>query len=259
MPEREGVMKNPTRLLLAAALLAIPVAQAADIKVLCSQPMRGPLAGIAEAFQRDTGHRVELVFGVSDEMLKRLAAGEPADAVVLTRRFFETAVKAGHVVGGSGIEVGRLGIGVVVRAGAAVPDISTPEALKRALLDADTVVFNQRASGIHFAGVLERLGIAGAVKARSRRPEVDADVFEQIQKGKGRDVGVVLMASVPADGGKTVKLVGPLPAKLQSYEPYFAGLTTNARTPVAAKAFAAFLTSAKTKATLAQRGVDQAK
>src|SRR5262245_5378969 len=134
-------MKHPSRVLLAVGMLVLLApsgALPADIRVLCSQPMRVPLTGMAETFQRDTGHRVEFVFGVSDDMLKRLAAGETADAVVLTRRFFETAMKAGHVVGGSRIEIGRLGIGVVVRAGAAVPDISTPEALKRALLEADT-------------------------------------------------------------------------------------------------------------------------
>jgi len=221
--------------------------------------MRGPVAGLADAFGRDTGHRVEFVFAISPELVKRLAGGEAADAVVLTRGSFDDAMKAGRVIGGSRTEVGRIGVGVMVRAGTTAPDISTPDALKKALLDADTLVFNQRQSGTHFAGVLERLGIAGEVKAKSNRPEVDAGVFEHVRNGKGKDLAITNLTTIMADGGKTVRLVGPLPEQLQSYEPYLAGLTANAKSPDAAKAFIGFLTSPQTKATLAKRGVDQAK
>jgi len=256
-------MKNPFRSFAATGILAFVAAaasvHAADIRVFCAGPMQAPLAGIGESFGRDTGHRVELVFGPSPALIKRLVGGEAADVVVFPRGPFEDAVKTGKVAGASRIAVGRIGVGVMVRAGAAAPDISTPDALKRALLGADSLAFNQRASGTHFAGVLERLGIAGDVKGKSKRPEVDLGVFEHVQKGKGKDLGISTLAAIMADGGKTVRLVGPLPGQLQNYEPYVAGLTANSKSPDAARAFIRFLTSPQTKATMAKRGVEQAK
>jgi molybdate transport system substrate-binding protein len=255
-------MKNPVRFFATTvflALLAVTAAvQAADVKVFCSLPMRGPVAGLADAFLRDTGHRVEFVFGVSTDLVKRVAAGEAADAVLFGRSYFEDSVKTGKVLAGSRTEVGRISVGVMARAGAAAPDVSTPEKLKRAVLDADSLAFNQRTSGKHFAAVLERLGIAGEVKGRSKRPDVDQGVFEHVQKGKGKDFGIATIAVIMADGGKTVRLVGPLPEELQLYDPYVAGLTANAKSPDAASAFIRFLTSPQTKATLAKRGVGQA-
>lgn len=255
-------MKNPIRsfLVVGVLFLFVPAAvEAADIKVLASLPMQGPLAGLADAFARDTGHRVEVVFGTTPALVKRLAAGESADAVVFSGRSFEDAVKAGKVVGGSRTEIGRVGVGVMVRAGATAPDVSTPDALKKALLDADSVVFNQRESGTHFARVLERLGIAAEVKGKTKRPEVDAGIFEHLRNSKGKDLAITNFTTIVADGGKTGRFVALLPAQLQSYQPYFAGLTVNAKSPDAAKAFIAFLTSSQTKATLAKRGVEQAK
>ena len=253
---------GPARLLFAVGMLALLMpagARAADIRVFCSNPMEGPVAGLGEAFGRATGHRVEFVFGVSTNLVKRLTGGESADAVLLTRSTFEAAIKAGILMNASRAEIGRVGIGVVVRAGAAGPDISTPDALKKALLDADSVVFNQRVSGAHFAGVLELLGIAAAVKEKSMRPEIDAEVFEQVAGGKGRDLGISTLTIIMADGGKTVRLVGPLPVELQNYEPYLAAVTANARSPDAAGAFITFLASAQARATLAKRGVEQAR
>ena len=220
--------------------------------------MEGPVAGLGEAFGRDTGHRVEFVFGVSNNLVKRLEGGEGADAVLLTRSTFEAAMRTGVLAGASRAEIGGVGIGVIVRAGAAAPDISTPDALRKALLAADSVVINQRASGAHFAGVLERLGIAAAVKDKSRRPELDAGVIDEVGRGRGKDLGISTLTIIMADGGKTVRLAGPLPGELQNCEPFLAAVTANAKSPEAAGDFIAFLTSPQTRATLAKRGVEPA-
>lgn len=252
-------MKIPLGLFLVIGSLTVllPAAvEAADIRVLCTNSLQGPLAGVADAFSRQNGHRVEFVFGSAPQLIKRLIDGEAADVVIFTPRSFENAVKTGKVIGESRTEIGRISVGIMVRTGTVAPEISTPESLKKALLEADSLVFNQRTSGVHFARVLERLGIAGEVKSKSRRPEFDVGVFEEIHNGKGKDLGVTTLPAIMADGGKTVRLVGPLPAELQSYESFIAGLTANARSPAAAKALIAFLTSAQTKATLAKRGVD---
>jgi len=230
-------MRNPLRLFLAAGLLAVlvpPSIWAADVRILAINPMRGPLSGLADTFGRDTGHRVEFVFGVPNDLIKRLTGGEAADVVMFTRTEFEGVMKTGKVVGGSRVEVGRVGVAVMVRAGTVAPDVSNPDALKKALLDADSIAFNQRASGTYFAGVLDRLGIAAEVKGKTKRPEADAGVFEHVRMSKGKDLGILSVAAIMGDEGKTVRMAGPLPGKLQSYEPYIAGLTTSARSPDAA-------------------------
>ena len=255
-------MRNLFRHLLAAAGLAclLPVTvDAADIRVFAINPLRGPFAGLAETFSRDTGHHVEIVFGAPPALIKRLTAGESADLVVFAQNSLEGAMKTGRLGGGSTTEIGRAGVGVVVRAGTAAPNISTADALKKALLDADSLVFNQLASGRYFATVVERLGITDQIKAKTKRPEADADVFEHMRNSKGKDIGILSLPAIMADGGKTVRMAGPLPGQLQHYEPYLAALTVNAKSPDAAKAFVAFLTSPQTRATLAKRGVEQTK
>lgn len=257
-------MRCTARLLSRVAIVALlmPAASpAADIRVLVSNPVEGPIAAIAAPFSGATGHRAEFVFGVSTNLVQRLESGETADAVVLPRATFEAAAKSGLLAAASRTEVGRVGIGVVVRAGSATTDVSTPDALKRALLGADSIVYNdeRRASGAHFARVLERLGIAAAVKDRSRRVETDARVFAEVAKGTGRDYGASTLTIIMADAGRTVRLAGPLPEELQNDEPYLAAVTASAGSPDAARAFIAFLTSPQARATLAQRGLEQAR
>src|SRR5262249_46333907 len=124
------------------------------------------------------------------------------------------------------------------------------------LLGADTVVFNKRTTGTYFAEVLERLGIADELKGRIVLAEFNAGVFEHMRKGKGKDVGFATMTVIMEEGGEKVRLGGRLPEPVESYEPYYAGLTVDAKSPDAARAFIHFLMSPQTQATLTKRGVE---
>jgi molybdate transport system substrate-binding protein len=223
------------------------------IKVLSDGPLRPALIQIGEAFRRDTGHQVEFTFGTSPVVHKKVADGEAADVLIIQPNFIEELVKGGKVVGGEHPVIGRVGFGLTTRAEAPAPAITTTEALKQALLAADSIVFNNVASGNYFAKVLDRLNIADTVKTKVIRVDPPV-VFERILQGTGNDIGVGTITQIIATKG--LKLVGPLPAEIQSHIVYAAAPMTSAKSPQAAKAFISFLTTSAAKAAFAATGVE---
>ena len=155
---------------LAVALAS--AAHAAEIKLMSSGGMRVALIDLTPAFERATKHKVVATYGAPGTIRDRVLAGEPMDVLVFPGLGIDALAKEGKIISGSKVILARSGMGVAVRAGAPKPDISTPEALKRTLLAAKSIVYTDPAlgspSGVHFAKVLERLGIAEEMKAKSR-------------------------------------------------------------------------------------------
>src|SRR6266849_2570571 len=149
------------------------------VKVISDGPLRPALEQIAEAFHRQTGNQVEFVFGTSPVIHKKVADGETADVLIIQPNFISELVKAGKVVPGEHPVVGRVGFGLAVRADAPARDISTVDAFKQTLLNADSLIFNNVASGNYFAQVLDRLGIAEAMKAKVVRLDAVA-VYDRV-------------------------------------------------------------------------------
>ena len=208
---------------------------------------------VEESFRRESGNTVKFEFGLSPVIHKRVLDGEPADVVIIQPNFIEELVNAGKLAPGSHPIVARVGIGLFTRADAANPDISTPAALKQALLSADALVFNNVASGNYFATVLERLGIAEAVKDKVTRAS-PADVVTRIVQGKGtiNDIGVGTITLILVD--KRLKMIGPLPGELQSYLVYAAAIASSAQSRDAGMDFIRFLTSAGARAAFTAAG-----
>jgi molybdate transport system substrate-binding protein len=229
------------------------VANAAEVKVLSDSPLEPALVGITEAFRRESGHEVKFVFGLSPVIHKRVTDGETADVIIIQPNFIDEFVKTGKVAAGEHPVVGRVGIGLMTRADAAAPDISSSQALKQALLSADALVFTNLASGNYFATVLQRLGIGEAIKAKITRTS-PADVVVRIVQGKGNDIGVYPVTFILAD--KRLKLIGELPSEFQSYLVYTAALMTGAQSPDAATEFIRFLASPGSKAAFAAAGAN---
>jgi len=234
-------------------IFSSPVANAAEVKVLSDSPLEPALVGITEAFRRESGHEVKFVFGLSPVIHKRVTDGETADVIIIQPNFIDEFVKIGKVAAGEHPVVGRVGIGLMTRADAAAPDVSTSQALKQALLSADAVVFTNLASGNYFATVLQRLGIAEAIKVKITRTS-PADVVVRIVQGKGNDIGVYPVTFILAD--KRLKLIGELPSEFQSYLVYAAALMTGAQSPDAATKFIRFLASPGSKAAFAAAGAN---
>jgi molybdate transport system substrate-binding protein len=218
------------------------------IKIFGDGPLEPALVKIAEVFRRDSGHEAQFVFGLSPVIHKKVIDGEWGDAIVIQPNFIDELVRDGKVVAGQHSIVTRVGIGLLARAGTPARDVSTPEKLKRVLLSADSLVFNNVASGNFFAKILERLGIADAIKDKTTRT-TPADVVARVLQDKGNTIGVGTTTLIIAN--KRLALVGALPSELQSRISYAAALMTNSQQPEAAKAFISLLASRQSKDTFA--------
>jgi len=235
------------------AVLLAGAAQAATLKVLCDGPLAPALPAVGEAFKKKTGHQVEFAFAPSPVIHKRIAEGESADVVIVQPNFLAELAAKGKVDPGDHPAFGRVGIGLAARADAPARDIKTVDAFKQVLLKADTIVFNNVASGNQFAKVLERLGIAEDVKAKVVRTE-PGKMFEPILSSSGDDLAAGAITLIRAD--TRLRLIGALPAELQTYLQYAAIPLTGAPNMKAAVDFVRFLFTPAVKAQLAAAGVD---
>jgi molybdate transport system substrate-binding protein len=251
-------MTNIIRVLVVVCALGIMTAQLSahaqeKIRVLSDGPLRPALIKIGEAFCRESGNQVEFVFGTSPVIHKKIADGETADVLIIQPNLVTELVQAGKVVPGEYPVVGRVGFGLAVRADAPARDISTTEAFKQTLLNADSLIFNNVASGNYFAKVLERLAIAEAVKPKVVRLDPSA-VNDRLIRGKGNDIGVGMIPLINTTKG--LRLLGPLPAELQGYIAYAAVPITSSTSPQTGKAFLKFLASPAAKVAFAANGVE---
>lgn len=238
-----------------AALVAVPAA-AAEIHVLCAGAARGSVVPLIEPFQRETGHSINFSYGTAGQILAKLKEGQRPDVVIVTTPVIADLEKAGTVEAGSATPLGRTAIGVAVAEGAPLPDISSADALRRALLAARAVAYIDPAvggtSGKHFAAVLARLGIENEIKAKAVLVP-GGYAAERVAKGEADLVVHQISEILPVKG---VKLVGPLPAELQLYTTYTAGLINGTPNASAAQAWIRYLSGPAGRKSFADRGLE---
>jgi molybdate transport system substrate-binding protein len=239
---------------LLAAVLLSPPAHAAEITVLSGGAVEPGLKAAAAAFEKQSGHTVKITFNTTPQMLKRVEGGESFDVVVAPPAAIKQFAAAGKVEEG-GANVGRVGLGVVVRPGAPVPDISSAEAIRRAVLEAESIVFNRASSGLYFEGLLKKMGIYDQIESKTSRYATGAEVMEHVLKGKGKEVGFGPITEILEFKDKGLRLVGPLPAEIQNYTSYTAVPMTGRPNAEAARALAAFL-GGKGKPLFVAAGID---
>ena len=246
------------RALLLAVVLSLWAGrgEAAELQVLSAGAMRSIVTELAAAFEKETGNPVKLTFGTVGAIKAKLADGAPADVVIMTDEAMKEMARQGAVVEGSWTAIGRTGIGVAVRDGAPKPDIGSPEALKQTLLSTKSLVYIDPAqggtSGIHFASVLQKLGIADAVKSKTTLVPGGYPA-ELVAKGDVEMVVHQISEIIPVKG---VTLVGPLPKELQKITVYAAGVTVASASPPTSRVFVAFLARPAFKPKLAAAGLD---
>lgn len=229
-------------------------ARAAEITVWTSRAIATVLAEIGPEFERMTGHKLKVTSDLPTAFARRAQAGEQFDILISGSAAVDEWIKAGRIMAGTRKEIARSGIGVGVRAGARKPDISTVDAFKRALLHAKSIAYLRVGSGIYIDGLVERLGVAGAIKSKVTRPETDV-VSELVAKGD-IELGLVVITQILTTAG--VDFVGPLPPEIQSYVIFTAGLSVNAKEPEAAKQLIQFLTSPRAIRVIKTQGMEPA-
>ena len=254
MPPVTALRTKPaTAALFALATLAATSAHAAEVTILSGGAAKAGLLEVILAFEAATGHKVKAEFAPMGALVKRLSGGDKPDVVVVTEDVLPDVAAKGMIAPGSTAEVGRVGVGVAVKADATAPDISTPEAFKAALLAAKSIVMIDPAtgtSGRHVAKVFADLGITDALKEKTKYLQ-GGYVVEPVGRGE-IELGLHQITEIlPVPG---VKLVGPLPAPLQKVTVYVAGVGASAPNADAAKAFVALLAKPDIRAKLTAKG-----
>ena len=233
-------------------------AAAAEIKVLTAGAFKQVLLMLVPDFEKQTGHKVIVQNDTVGALAKRIEGGEVFDLAVLTPAAVNDLSSKGKFVAGSRTNLGRVGVGVVVKEGTPKPDISSVEAFKKALLAAKSVAYIDPAaggsSGIYVAGLLDRLGVAAEVKPKAKLIPGGA-VAEHIARGEA-ELGIHQISEIlPVKG---VTLVGPLPADIQNYTVYAAGLGAHGKESEAAKALLKTLSGPAAADVLKSKGMEPA-
>jgi molybdate transport system substrate-binding protein len=233
------------------ALLAGSVT-AAEITVISTPgPMPDVMGALVPMFESASGHRVKISFKPAPAAIADLKQGG-VDLLIAGTEAIDDLAKEGVIAanGKTSLMISR--VGVAVRAGAAKPDISTPEKLKAVLLAAKTVGYSQGASGQHFLTVIQKLGIADAVKAKAVIAQGEL-VGAVVARGAA-EIGVQQLAELLAVPG--VDLVGPMPGDLQKQIPYSAGISAKAKDADTARALVKFLSSETAVTVLKRKGME---
>jgi molybdate transport system substrate-binding protein len=197
------------------------------------------------AFERETRDRVDADFdGAIGAMAKRVAIGERADVLIVSRQQIESLEKEGKVLRGTAQDLGKVGIGVFVRRGAPKPDISTVESFRHAMLAAKSIGYNDPAAGapvsIYLLGLFERLGIAKEMTGKTIVFKRRSDRFEPVARGEV-ELGFNQVSEILAVAN--VELVGSLPAQIQNYTTFTAAVPTSSDQADAARRFISFVSS----------------
>ena len=216
------------------------------------------LKELAPAFERASGSTLIVVSGgsvagVPDSIPDRLQRGERADVVIMASGGIDDLMKAGRVVTGSRVDLARSGIGIAVRAGAPKPDISSVDALKRALLAARSIAFSSSVSGVYVSTELfQRLGIADQVRAKSRK--VDGEPVAVVVARGDAEMGFQQISELrPVPG---VDVVGPLPPEVQRVTVFSAATATASTNTTGGRALVAYLSSPAASAAIVKSGMD---
>jgi molybdate transport system substrate-binding protein len=235
--------------------------EAAALTVLSAFGMQSVMDDLGPKFERATGHELAISFATGGATVKRAQDGETADVVIALRQGIDGLVKNGKAVAGNVTVLARAGIVVVVRKGAPKPDISSSDTLKRTLLAAKSISYVEPASGgasgIHFAKVLDHLGIANEMQSKTvfPNPKTPAEVGVLVANGEA-EIGVHVIQEVMSVAG--IDLVGPLPGDLQDTIVFSAAIMTGAKDAAAAQALVDFLRAPESAKVIKAKGMEPA-
>jgi molybdate transport system substrate-binding protein len=235
-----------------ALALGSTSARAAELQVLAGGGMTAPLKDIGVLFEKSSGHQLIFHFGTTPELIRLATGDRPFDLAVVPREVFQDASAQAQFVSGPTTGIARVGLGVAVRSGEPKPDISTPEALKQALLKAKSIAtIPESAAGAQVLRVFERLGIGDAIKAKMKAEPGTAEIIKAVATGDA-ELGVFLVNVLTAPG---LDVVGPILAELQQEIIFTAAVAAHTKEAEAAKAFIDYLKSPPAVAVIVANGM----
>jgi molybdate transport system substrate-binding protein len=257
MPKHEGVMPVPsltiTAVIFGLTLLPAASARAAELRVIAGGSITNLLNDLGPQFEKASGYKLSIHFDSTPNIVARINSGTPFDVVVVPIDVFKDATAKAHFSPGPTMDIARVGYGVAVRADAARPDVSTPDALKKTLLDASSIAFvPSSAAGSYVIKVFERLGVADEMKAKTKPQAGPPQIAPAVAKGDA-ELGVFLTNVLIAPG---VQLVGPFPAELQQELVFTAAIAADTRESDAARALIDYLRTPEAQAAIKAAGMN---
>ena len=227
-----------------------------EIKVLASGGFRAAYLALAPGFEVASGHKVVSIWGGSmgsapTTIPSRLQRGEVYDVIIMAREGLDELIRQGKVIAGSRVDLARSMIGMAVRAGAPSPDISSMDAFKHTLAQAQSVAFSSSASGVYLMGLFERLGIGEQMKAKSR--QVSGEPVGEVLAHGDAQIGFQQVSELlPVKG---IEFVGTLPAELQEITVFSGGIGASAPQADAGRALLTYLVAPANAAAVSASGM----
>jgi molybdate transport system substrate-binding protein len=229
------------------------MASGVELKVISSQAIKEAYLALAPEFERVSGHKLNTTWNGTIDILKKLRAGETFDMVILVTPSMEEMIKEGKVVAGSHVELVRSGIAIGVPHGAPKPDISTVEAVKRALLAAKNGVgYSSGPSGVFLNDLFKRWGIADQIKIKQTPPGTPVGTL--LARGDV-DIGFQQVSELLLFPG--IQYVGPVPAEMDTVSVFAGGVHTAASQPAAARELITFISSPAALPYIEKTGMEQ--
>src|SRR5882757_5588387 len=221
---------------------------------LCSNGVKAVALDLVPEFERARGIKLDITWASTNMLLEEIAKGATGDLAVLTDEAIDDLIRQGKIMAGSRVDLARSAIGIAVRQGAAKPDIGSAAALKQTLLAARAISYSKTGiSGVYFPTVLERLGIADAVRGKTVIPGAGVPVGAVVARGDA-DIGVQQISELlPVPG---IEVVGPLPAELQKLSVFSSGIFVGAKEAEVARALVTALTSAAARDVYVSKGME---
>lgn len=228
-------------------------AQAAEVRVIAANAVKDGYADVVAAFERSTGHTVVTTWTGTVNATRRVSDGEVFDLVLIGSANIDQLLASAKLVAGSRADFARSGVGMAIRSGLPRPDVSTAEAIRAAVLAAQSVAYSAGPSGAYVAQMLNSMGISAAIAGKVRQPSSGAEVAALIAKGEA-DVGFAQVSEFLGVAGLVD--LGPLPASLQNYTLYAIGLHTAAPSAEAARQLIRHLTAPEAAPAIRKMGME---
>lgn len=240
----------------AAMVLALALgtsALAADLKVIAPNAVKESVSELAARFERASGHRIALTWAGSETINRRVADGEGFDVVLNAAKNIDQQIGSGRLVAGSKTDFAKSGVGIAVKAGSKHPEVSTVEGLRQALLEANSIAISSGTSGRYLESLFQRLGVMDQIKSKIKQPPSGAQISELLARGEA-EIGFQQVTELLHAPG--IDFLGPLPAEIQNYTVWSAGVHASSASPDIGRTFIKTLQSSESAATIRATGME---